>query len=167
MMTESQTESQANPVLIAIAPNEMAAHMLQHVLETHDIESVVFGGNAKSVLFWSVYVRVRIEVRQCDYDRAREVLVAFRKRIDASIPEQTLRGHCVVCGHDRAGLDAFEHCPECGAQASVWKINEGQFEIAPPLDERSSATASFIGYAVLVVLAVFMVIGAANLLGFI
>lgn len=65
------------------------------------------------------------------------------------------------------GLMPFEHCPECGAQASVWKINEGQFEIAPPLDERSSATASFVGYAVLGVLAVFMAIGTANLLGFI
>ena len=160
-------DSDQQLVPVAIAPNEMAAHMLQHVLETHDIESVVFGGNAKSVLFWAAASQVRVETRQCDYDRAREVLVAFRERIDASIPDQSLRGHCAVCGHDRAGLDAFEHCPECGAQASVWKINEGQFEIAPPLDERSSATASFIGYVVLIVLAVFMAIGAASLMGYI
>ena len=161
------TEAGQQLVPIAIAPNEMVAHMLQHVLDTHDIESVVFGGNAKSVLFWAVASQVRVETRQSNYERAREVLVSFRERLDASIPEQRLRGHCVVCGHDRGELEADAHCPECGAQASVWKINEGQFEIAPPLDERSSATASFIGYVVLIVLAVFMAIGAASLMGYI
>ena len=163
MMTESQTESQANPVLIAIAPNEMAAHMLQHVLDTEGIESFVFGGSAKSALFWSVLTQVRVEVRQSDYERARQVLVAFQERLDSSLPEQHMHGHCVVCGHDRAELALDADCPQCGAMASIWKINEGKFQIAGPPDAASSAFASRIGYAILICIGVMFVVALVSL----
>ena len=161
------TESQHYPVPVAIAPNEIAAHMLEHVLEAQGIESYVLGGHANRVLFWTGLAEVRIEVRRCDYERAREALEAFAERVAASLPEQKMRGHCVVCGYDRAGLEADTHCPECGSQASVWKIDEGRFQIVSSPSEASNAFASFVGYAVVVLIAVLLIIGAANLMGYI
>jgi rubrerythrin len=161
------TEVDRQPVPVATAPNELTAHLLQHVLETEGIESFVFGSNTKIIMFWSAFAQVRVEVHRADYERARKVLEAFRDRIDASLPEQRRHGHCVVCGHDRANLETDAHCPKCGSQASVWKVNEGQFEIAAPPDARSSAVAAFFGYAVWVVLAVLLAIGAADLMGLI
>lgn len=161
------TESQQYPVPVAVAPNEIAAHMLRHVLEAQDIECFVFGDNAKIVLFWSALTQVRVEVRRCDYERAREALEAFAERVNASLPEQRMRGHCVVCGYDRDGLNAHAVCPGCGSQPRVWKINEGQFQIVSSPTEASSACASFVGYAVLVLIAVLLVIGTANLMGYI
>ena len=110
----AMTEFEQQPVLIAIAPNEIAAHMLQHVLETQDIESFVLGAMANQVLFWGGLVEVRIEVRRCDYEVARAALEAFVERMGMSVPEQQRRSHCVVCGYDRAGLGADSLCPECG-----------------------------------------------------